>query len=161
MNKMSSYTNNSANFERRSRDDRRKRRPPFLSKYWLTGRRATHRRKDSRRRFCDIDRYSSKIFAAILLIITLSILDAIFTIDLVSRGAEEINPFMSYCLDHGPLLFFWVKYLLTCSSVIVILLSMNVYLFKTKIQAKILYLIISIPFILVVQWQVRLILSGF
>jgi hypothetical protein len=161
MNRMSSCTNNPANFERRSGIDRRKRRPPFFSKYWLTGRRGAHRRKDDRQRFCDIDRYNYKILAAILLIIALSTLDAIFTLVLVSRGAEEVNPFMAYYLDRSPLLFFWVKYLMTCASIILILFSTNTYLFKTKIQAKTLFFLVPIPFVLVVQWQVRLILSGF
>jgi hypothetical protein len=37
--------------------------------------------------------------AAILLILSLSILDAIFTMDLVSHGAEELNPVMAYYLN--------------------------------------------------------------
>jgi hypothetical protein len=157
---MSSSTNNPANFERRSGVDRRKRGLPVFSKYWLTGRRASLRRKEDRQGPCDVDRYSPKILAAILLIITLSILDAIFTLDLIGLGVEELNPFMAYYIDHSPLLFFGVKYLLTCASIVLILFSMNAYLFKTKIQAKILFILMPIPFALVVLWQVRLILFG-
>ena len=157
---MSPSTNNLANFEKRSGVDRRKRALPIFSKYWLTGRRAALRRTEDRQRPCDIDRYSPKILTAILLIITLSVLDAIFTLYLVDRGVDELNPFMACYIDHSPLLFFWVKYFLTCASILLILFSTNVYLFKTKIQAKVLFVLMPIPFALVVQWQVRLILFG-
>ena len=158
---MSSFTYNSANFERRSGVDLRKKKLLIFSKYWLLGRRATLRRKEDKQRPCFLDRYSPKIFAAILAIVTLSILDAIFTLTLVSRGAEELNPFLAYYLDRSPLLFFLVKYLLTCASVSLVLFSANVYLLQTKIQAKILFVFMPIPVFLVVQWQLHLILSGY
>jgi hypothetical protein len=41
----------------------------------------------------------SGLFAAALCTIALSIVDAYFTLDLVSRGAEELNPIMSYYLN--------------------------------------------------------------
>jgi len=61
------------------------------------------------------------LFAAALCTIALSIVDAYFTLDLVSRGAEELNPSWPYYLEKSPLTFFTVKYLLTCAATIMIL----------------------------------------
>ena len=104
-----------------------------------------------------IDRHSSVSFAVILVIILLGVLDAIFTLDLVSHGAVELNPVMAYYLNHSPLLFFSVKHFLTCASILLILVNENVYLFKTKVQAKILFILFLILLTLVIQWELYLI----
>jgi hypothetical protein len=72
--------------------------------------------------------HSPKTLAVILLIILLSITDAYLTLDLISRGAVELNPIMAYYLDHSALTFFGMKYLLTCASIIVILFIKELYL---------------------------------
>jgi len=95
--------------------------------------------------------------AAILLIVSLSILDAVFTLDLVSHGAKELNPVMAYYLNHGPLVFFGVKYFLTCASIVLVLLIKDIYSTKSKVQTKILFVLLMIPFALVVQWELYLI----
>jgi len=95
--------------------------------------------------------------AAILLIVSLSTLDAIFALDLVGHGAEELNPVMVYYLNHGPLVFFGVKYFLTCASIVLILLIRDIYSTKSKVQTKILFVLLMIPFALVVQWELYLI----
>jgi hypothetical protein len=97
------------------------------------------------------------VLAAILLIVSLSILDAVFTLDLVSHGAEELNPVMAYYLNHGPFVFFGVKYFLTCASIVLILFIRDIYSTKSKVQTKILFVLLMIPFALVVQWELYLI----
>jgi hypothetical protein len=155
---MNSFADNSQNLIRRSGLDRRKGKMPIFSKYWLAGRRTAPRREEDRKRFYKIDRHSGRTLAAILIIIALSILDALLTLHLTYHGAREVNPIMAYFLNHGPLQFFGVKYLLTCASVIILLFYKNAYLFKTKVRAKILFIVFAIPFALVVQWEVYLIL---
>ena len=104
---------------------------------------------------CEI--HSSKTLAVIILIILLSITDAYLTLDLISRGAVELNPIMAYYLDHSALTFFGMKYLLTCASIIVILIIKDLYLFKTKVQGKILFVFHLIVLISVVQWELYLV----
>jgi len=101
--------------------------------------------------------HSAKTLAVIILIILLSITDAYLTLDLISRGAVELNPIMAYYLDHSALTFFGMKYLLTCASIIVILIIKDLYLFKTKVQGKILFVFHLIVLISVVQWELYLI----
>jgi hypothetical protein len=144
--------------ERRSGIDRRKRQMSFLSWCLLKGRRSAVRREEDRAKSYQIDRHSRRTLAVILLIIALSILDAIFTLVLINRGASEINPIMAFFLNHGPITFFGVKYLLTCASVLIILLNKNRYIFRTRVRGKILLGCLVIPFALVVHWELYLIL---
>ena len=146
-------------FERRSGVDRRKSTLPILSKYWLTGRRTTPRRAEDRKRAHFMDRHGPKTFAAILSIVMLSVLDAMFTLDLIDRGAVELNPVMAYYLGHGPLIFFGVKFMLTWATIMLIFLNKDVYLFKTRLQMKILFLVFIIPLVATVQWELYLMFS--
>lgn len=141
---------------KRSGQDRRKEKILFFNKYWLMGKRGAPRREQDRLKRHLVEWHGSKTFAMILTIILLSTFDAILTLDLISRGAKEINPVMAYYINISPLIFFGVKYLLTCTSVVIILLYSNAYLFKTRIQAKILFLFLIIPFALVVRWELHL-----
>ncbi len=155
---LNSITNNILNFERRSGSDRRQENIPIFSKYWLTGKRASLRRRKDRQRPHRIERHSSKTLAAILFIVVLSLFDAVFTLHLVSKGAVELNPILAYYLQQSPFLFFGVKYLLTCAAIVIILLNMNTYLFKTKVKVKTLFILFAISLILVIQWELYLIL---
>ena len=147
-------------FERRSGLDRRKGKLPLFSRYWLTGRRAEPRRAADRRKLYLEDRYSSRTVTVTLLIVVLSVLDAIFTLNLVDRGAVELNPVMAYYLQKGPMVFFAVKYLLTCSAVMLVFFHKNAYVFNSNWQVKMLFPLLTVPFVLVVQWELYLILAS-
>jgi hypothetical protein len=110
------------------------------------------------RKTCISDAHSPKILIVILLIILLSITDAYLTLHLTSRGAVELNPIMAYYLNHSPLAFFGMKYLLTCASIIVILMIKDFYLFKTKVQGKVIFVFHLIVLTTVVQWELYLFL---
>ena len=156
---MDSLLNNSQSLERRSGYDRRNQDMRVLNNLWLTGKRAHVRRREDRLKLHWIDRHSPKTTAAVLSIMMLSVLDALFTLDLIHRGAVELNPVMAYYLDYSPLIFFWVKYILTWSAVLIILLTKNMYLLKTNFQVKFLFIIIPIPFLLVIHWELYLLLT--
>lgn len=146
-------------FERRSGYDRRHRKLGILSKYWLTGKRAAVRREEDKQRAYRIDRHSSRTLAVILVIVMLSIIDAILTLHLIDRGATELNPVMDYYLGHSPLAFFWVKYMLTSAALIIVLTNKTAYLFNTRFQVKILFIVFLVPFVLVIQWELYLLYS--
>jgi hypothetical protein len=109
-------------------------------------------------RACMAETHSAKTLAVILLIILLSITDAYLTLDLIDRGAVELNPIMAYYLNHGALAFFGMKYLLTCASIIIILIIKDLYLFRTKVQGKVLFVFHLIVLTSVVQWELYLVL---
>jgi hypothetical protein len=145
--------------ERRCGLDRRRQRAPHFSKYGLTGRREALRRKGDRHGLYGPDRHNHKTFFLILLIVALSVLDAIFTLNLVSHGATELNPVMDYYLRQGPLLFFMTKYLLTFASVLLILFYQNAFLFRTRLRVRSLFLLFAVSLALVVQWELYLMAS--
>ncbi len=145
--------------ERRHNDDRRKGTIPIFSKYWLTGRRSSFRREEDGKIYYKLDRHNPKTLAIILTIIMLSIIDAIFTLELIHNGAAEVNPIMAYYLNIGPIVFFGAKYLLTCASILLIFLNQHAYILNNRVPMKILYLFLIIPYILVVQWEIYLLSS--
>ena len=102
-------------------------------------------------------RHDSKTFAIILLIISLSILDAFFTLELISRGGRETNPIMCYYLKHGPRVFFIVKYLLTSASILLVLALKERYGARFTVSVKAILAFPVIALGIVVQWEVYLI----
>jgi hypothetical protein len=101
--------------------------------------------------------HDSKTFAIILLIISLSILDAFFTLELISLGARETNPIMCYYLRHGALVFFAVKYLLTSASILLVLALKEQYGARFTVSARAILAFPVIALGIVVQWEVYLI----
>jgi len=102
-------------------------------------------------------RYGSKTCAAVLVILILTVLDTYLTLDLVSRGAEELNPVMAYYLNRSPHLFFVVKYSLTCTSLVMILsISNPLSLGTRKIRRESLLVPFIIALAVVVHWQLYL-----
>ena len=108
--------------ERRSGKDRRKRSFNFLRQPFTSGRRRMPRRRSDRCRFFLFDYYSPKLFYAIVLVLMLSVVDALLTLLLVNEGAQELNPVMAYFLTFGPTNFLMVKYLITSVSVVIVVL---------------------------------------
>jgi len=100
--------------------------------------------------------HGTSLFAAALCTIALSVVDACLTLDLVSLGAEELNPIMAYYLDKSPLTFFTVKYLLTSAAAIMILSVKEIYIFGRKLRGEVLFAFFMLALALVVQWQLVL-----
>jgi hypothetical protein len=142
--------------ERRRGIDRRKTRlggilPPFFS-----GRRRHLRRVDDRRKFTLLDHYSPKIFAIIVVILLLSLVDAVMTLVLISHGAVELNPVMAYLLSKGDTTFLVVKYLLTAVSVTIVALINYVFIRIFNTHVRNLLLFFAGCFALVVAWELFL-----
>jgi hypothetical protein len=108
--------------DRRSGKDRRKRSFNVFRLPFTPGRRRTLRRKSDRCRFFLFDYYSPKLFVSIIMVLLLSVTDALLTLLLVSEGAQELNPVMAYFLNFGPNIFFISKYLMTSVSVVIVVL---------------------------------------
>ncbi len=125
--------------------------------YLFFGSRKEVRRLDDHRKNFFLDIYSLKVFSIIISVVLLSVIDATLTLYLIRNGAAEINPIMEYFLKYGPLPFLSAKYLLTTASMILLLIHKNVYLFRTKVRAKFLFIIIFVVFASVVLWELYLI----
>jgi len=126
--------------------------------YLFFGRRKGVRRDEDNRESYFLDHFSLRIFIVIIAIILLSLTDALLTLYLIRHGAAEVNPIMEHFLRYGPLPFLAAKYLLTTASIVLLLIYKNVYIFRTRIRAKYLFIVIFLIFASVVLWELFLIL---
>jgi hypothetical protein len=80
------------------------------------------RRRDNRRGVDDqrivLDWYDPSLFIIAMAIVSMSCLDAIFTLKLLSLGGEEVNWFMRVLLEDDVRLFMLVKYAITGFGVV-------------------------------------------
>jgi len=145
------------NVERRSGKDRRSQSGFNIRSLLMGGKRAIIRRQDDRYKFVYVDQYSQSLFGAIVLILLLSVLDALLTLLLMDHGAAEINPIMAYYLNIGPYTFLSVKYMLTSMGVIILLMLRNIFLRAIKLYTHSLFYFIIVMFVTVVAWEFYLI----
>jgi hypothetical protein len=143
--------------EKRLGQERRVRKLPMLKYIFMQGRRHRIRRNEDGPKIYLFDRYSSKLFAAIVLILFLSILDALLTLYLIENGFLEINPVMAYFLGFGALTFMGAKYFLTSIGVVILLIFKNVFFSKPKFHAELLFSYVIIAFSTVILWELYLV----
>jgi hypothetical protein len=141
--------------DRRSGKDRRKRQPPLLDQLLGKGTRKYSRRAEDRKRIVLFDRYPRSLFIGTIAVLILSLLDALLTLVLISKGASELNPIMLYYLGHGPIVFLIVKYGLTVLSLFIIIVSYDALIYRYRISSKLLPLF-STLFGGVVVWELYL-----
>ena len=144
--------------EKRAGRDRRVHQFPRIKYLLFSGRRSRARRQEDRHRTFYFDRYSSKLFAAIMAILFLSILDALLTLHLIESGSTELNPVMSYFLKYGPFVFLVAKYFLTCTGIVILLLFRNAFLKRSATHTRHLFSYIIGAFSTVIVWELFLIL---
>ena len=157
-NKVNADTTSSNYSEKRSGNERRVRKLPMLKYIFLPGRRHKTRRHEDSSKFFFIDRYNSKLFAAIVLILLLSIFDALLTLYLIEDGFLEINPVMAFFLEFGPFAFMGAKYFLTTIGVVILLIYKNVFISKPNFHAETLFSYVIIAFSTVILWELYLVL---
>ena len=78
-----------------------------------------------------------------VLIVTLSVLDAIATLTLMSRGARELNPFMAPLLDGSGHAFAWWKLGLTIFGVVMLTALARIRLYRDLRVGALLYLVLA------------------
>ena len=143
--------------ERRSGKDRRKTRFSSIRRLIFSGRRRQLRRADDRRKLAVLDHYSPKLFAVIVAILILSLVDAVLTLVLLSHGAVELNPVMAFFLAKSDSVFLFAKYLLTAGSVTIVVLINYVFIRVLRTQVKDLLVYFAGSFALVVIWELYLV----
>jgi hypothetical protein len=124
-----------AGVDRRTGKDRRQGNRPLRKRLFFKGMRQSVRRKADRRRIVALDRYKQSLFIAVMVVLTLSLLDALLTLILINEGARELNPIMAYCLRRGPRVFLLVKYGLTGLSVLFIVLTHHANMDRSRFFA--------------------------
>ena len=141
--------------ERRCGEDRRGRNRWFMKQWFGKGKRKSSRRATDRKRIVVFDQYPPSLLVGTLLVLILSLLDAMFTLVLLSEGARELNPVMRYYLNQGPTVFILVKYGFTVLSVMIIVISYEAIIQRYQVGSKILPLFATL-FGAVVIWELYL-----
>ncbi len=108
--------------------DRRKTPTPIFSRYSLSGgRRKLVRRIEDKKKHLFVDLYSARLLVAVILLLSLSCLDAYMTLELIHRGkVVEANPIMAYFLNIGIMPFTTIKFTITAAALIVLCVFKNV-----------------------------------
>jgi hypothetical protein len=146
------------NKNRANTNDRRQKKTVPRIWYLFFGSRKNVRRLDDNHTSYFLDHFSLKVFIIIISVVLLSVIDAILTLFLIRKGvAAEGNPIMAQYLKYGPLPFLAAKYLLTTTSVVLLLIYKNFYLFRTKFRAKYLFIVFFAIYASVVIWELYLI----
>jgi hypothetical protein len=141
----------------RSGKDRRAKSGFNIRSLLFGGRREKIRRQEDTIRIFYVDQYSPKLFAVIVAILFLSVIDALLTLSLLNLGAYETNPVMSFFLQFGPYTFFVSKYLLTIIPVIFLLMCRNIVIRIIKISARSVLYFIALFYLAFVGWELYLI----
>jgi hypothetical protein len=110
--------------DRRDFEERRKRPTPFISKYWLVGRRRGGRRRAESKDIY-VDRYRPIEWALIVLLVTMCLADMLLTLDYLEAGGEEANPIMALALRGGNSAFVAAKMGLTLLGAFVLLVRVR------------------------------------
>jgi hypothetical protein len=145
---------NSVPVDRRSGIERRR---PSLKAYWHGAR---NPRRRSGRRATDafypiIDWHPPHVFAMVLAILLLCVSDGVLTVFLISRGAEEVNPFMALFVPHSLGWFAAIKLSLTGFGTLVLVACSRMKLFRT-IPGEALLAAILLAYLVLVYHELQL-----
>ncbi len=114
--------------QRRSGVDRRAFTARTLITCLISPRRSRGRRA-SDRKYPMLDVFDSSAMLLAVTLMLLSLADAFFTLNILARGGEEVNPVMNYVLQFGTFAFVAVKVVLTAIPAVVLVASGNYKLF--------------------------------
>jgi Domain of unknown function (DUF5658) len=124
--------------------------------FLLGGRRQSARQATDKRNFIYFDRYHAWLLIAIMLLVILSLADGLFTLHLIGQGATQENPIMAYFMGLGPWPFMTAKFLLTCFSILILLVFHKFYFRPLRIHVKAFFPAFIAFFTLVIAWQLFL-----
>ena len=136
---------------RRSPVDRRKK--PISRWGWFTffGQRRLFRRKSDQKEGGYLDRYSHILFFLLVLILSLNILDSLFTMMIIDLGGQEANALVRSFIElHGDMFWIW-RFVIVSIALILLYLHHGFILIRRMIIA------IGLIYIVIVVYQMYLI----
>lgn len=140
--------------DRRDRTDRRRAvTSPFSRAAWQGRRRSARRGQEAVNTYVDV--YEARWFYAAIGVLLLCCTDAMLTLNLLQRGASEINPFMAWLLNINHDLFFFTKLALTAAGVVVLVAYKNFRLFNYIKAGHVLYAFL-VGYALLVKYELML-----
>ena len=136
---------------RRTPIDRRKKPTPRWGWFTFFGQRRALRRKTDQGKGGYVDRYSYILFFLLVLILSLNILDSLFTMMIIDLGGQEYNPLVRAFIElHGDM--FWIWRFVIASVALVLL-----YLHRGFIMVRRMIIAIGSIYIVIVVYQMYLV----
>jgi hypothetical protein len=114
------------------------------------------RRAEERARPHLVDRVSWPVFVLSALLLVLTVLDGVLTVELLDHGYEEANPVMRFLLERSTGAFFVAKYLLTAVFLPVGLVMNQYRLFGTRLRVGHFIPIVGLLYLALVAYQIGL-----
>jgi len=148
--------NKPTNMERRSNQDRRQNSIPFYKLLLYVGKRQTLRRVDDCKRIVELDQYHPILLISILIVLGLSLLDAVLTLVLLDKGAVELNSVMRYYINRGSGTFVLVKYGITALALIIIVCLNAIISVRWRTASYFMFPTCALVFGSVVIWELYL-----
>ncbi len=133
---------------RRESSDRRDFNATTIFKGLINPRRINTRRSSDIHTLMDVYGWSQMLSSIILL--TLSAADAVFTLIIIQRGGEELNPIMDYFLLLGTSEFIYIKMLIPCLCIFFFVASWNYRFLSIFRMCTFVYMSLSIYVVLVI-----------
>jgi hypothetical protein len=96
-----------------------------------------------------VDFHDRRLLVPVLLMLGLSVVDALLTVTLMKDGATEANPLLAFVLDEHPRLFAAVKMVLTGGGAVVLVALARARVFKVVRVSFFLYGLVAAYFVLV------------
>ncbi len=146
--------------EPRSWEDRRERPTTPLDAFRLGGRRRWPRRKEERLGAFFVDRFDTVIFVMIVVLLGLTLVDGLLTIELLEINSEEGNPFMHYLLVQGPMAFLMGKYAMTAAGIPYLVVYNNYPLFGSRFRVRYLLPVFLGLYLVLLSYQWVLLHTG-
>jgi len=146
-------------FEQRSGQDRRHQNSLFKKLFSRKLRESTRRAED-RNGIIVFDRYKPSLVISIIIVLILSLLDALLTLILLSQGAKELNPVMQFYINYGAREFIYAKYGLTAVPMLIVLFAKEALVSRYRIDIGVLFHIFGAFFGLVIAWELYLLSIG-
>lgn len=103
-----------------------------------------------------VDRVSWPVFVLAVLLLVLTLVDGLITVELLDHGCEEANPVMRFLLERGTWAFFAGKYLLTAVFLPVALVMNQYRLFGTRFRVGHFIPIVAGLYLILIAYQIGL-----
>lgn len=116
-------------------------------------RRSGRRAGDEHRVF--LDWHEPRVLYIVLAIVLMSCADALFTLNLLAVGGEELNAFMRVLLGRDVAWFLWAKIGMTCLS-IVVLVVVSRRLFLRRVPVMWLIRLFFLGYVALIGWEIYL-----
>ena len=151
-----SSVNDSVINDRRQHKDRRQQcTHPLTKASWRGSRQGTRRDNDDDNVGVYVDRYDPSLRYVVIGLLLLCNVDAFFTLTILDRGGEELNPFMELLLGLNQAWFIAIKLLVTAAGLAVLVVH---YHFRWLKYFKVQYIIYALLacYVVLVNYEIYL-----